>query len=125
MTRQKLNADNGLGSEFYLFRHNTPHKTKRPGVATGPKGTLNGEFVGTEETTFQGDHGHRPWNTSDEEPGRKFNPATKKTSVWRQAQAARLVLVAACVALTAVLVMAWKLASATSAACLAAFWTVS
>ena len=41
-------------------------------------------------------------------------------------QAARLAdLLAACVAFTAVEVMVWKLASATSAACLAALWTLS
>jgi hypothetical protein len=79
------------------------------------------KFMGTEETTFQGDHKHRLRNTSDEEPGGKFNPGIKKL----QNQAARLVFVAAWVAFTAVLVMAWKLASATSAACLAALCTLS
>ena len=87
----------------------------------GRRYTLNGEFAGTEETTFQGDRKHRLRNTSDEEPDWKFNPRYKNF----QFQAARLVLVADCVALTAVLVMAWKLASATSAACLAALCTLS
>ena len=40
-------------------------------------------------------------------------------------QAARLARVAVCVALTAVAVIAWKLASATSPACLAALLTLS
>ncbi len=40
-------------------------------------------------------------------------------------QAARRAFGADCEALTAVLVTAWKLASATSAACLAALWALS
>lgn len=64
-------------------------------------------------------------NPSDRVFEEKFNPVCPDPSD-QAAAAERLALVVAfCVALTALLVMAWKLASATSAACLAALWALS
>ena len=71
----------------------------------GCKGTRKPVFGGTEETTF-----------TDRLRGRAPPP---------RHQAARRALAAVWVVLTAWAVTAWKLASATSAACLAALWTLS
>lgn len=81
---------------------------------------LEGGSRGTEETTFQGDHRNLKFRLQcsvEASSFEKFNQA---------AAAARLPFgAAAWLALTAVVVIAWKLASATSAACLAALCTLS
>src|SRR6188768_2842077 len=89
------------------------NKQKRPDVAIGPQKVPDGY---RRETTATG----RTRDTrSDDHLSSKFSRRGRLRD-----QAARLALVP-CVALTAVLVTAWKLASATSAACLAAFCTLS
>jgi len=80
-----------------------------------------GFLQGTEETTI---HGCRSLS-HDESVMRSASESSIGGGTKPPRHQARLALVAACEALTAVFVTAVKLASATSAACLAALLTLS
>ena len=81
-----------------------------------------GFLQGTEETTI---HGYRSLNGHDKSVMRSASESSIGGGTKPPRHQARLALVAACEALTAVFVTAVKLASATSAACLAALLTLS
>ncbi len=82
---------------------------------------------GIEETTIHIATRHTPGDVDViADPARKFNhPVMPAEGRAEFALQARRVLLAACEAFTAVLVTAWKLASATSAACFEALLTLS
>src|SRR5689334_21343777 len=88
--------------------------------AIGPKVPLNGVSRGTEETTFQHKRRIRRCHCD----AFALSRFLLISYVCNQA-VARLLLLPVWLAFTAVLATAWMLASAISAACLAAFCTLS
>lgn len=99
---------------------------KKPGASTGLKYLRIEDSQGTEETKQRSLQAEPTAGMFEQIPLREFAATIKIYLAAFDNQAARLAaLVVVWLALTAFDVMFWKLASATSAACLEAFCTFS